>query len=83
SGTKTLPAGGLIVVKNDLSLQSSHLTIGSGQTLKVINQVTNLTQAENFVIQSDANLIQVNAVDNAGSVTSERNTTGVDHDIDN
>ena len=57
-----------------LTINSGSLTIADGTTITVVNEViNNLTEAD-FVIESNANLIQDNDIDNTGAATVNRDT---------
>lgn len=48
--------------------------------LTVTNGITNLGDGNNFVLENDANLIQVNGTSNTGNLLAKRNVTGI-HNI--
>ena len=48
------------------------LSIFTGRSLTVQNEVVNKSLPENFVVESDANLIQVSDVSNSGKITVQR-----------
>ena len=57
-----------------LTINSGSLTIADGTNITVVNEViNNLTEAD-FVIESNANLIQDNDIDNTGAATVNRDT---------
>lgn len=49
--------------------------ISEGTSITVENAVTNTLEAENFIIEDNANLLQINDVDNAGDFTVEKTGT--------
>lgn len=59
-----------------------NLTIPSGRALQVQNNVINDGLGDNFVVESDGNLIQIeNGAQNIGSVKVERSVNGVRNDL--
>ena len=60
------------------------LTISPNQALTITDGIINNAGAANFVVQSDANLIQINPSNsiNVGSITAERSVTDMDNLLD-
>lgn len=58
---------------------SSSLIITKNELLTVPNEITNMGNGTNFILESDANLIQINNTSgiNIGSMTAKRAVTGV------
>ncbi|WP_447634928.1 lamin tail domain-containing protein [Flavobacterium microcysteis] len=57
-----------------LTVSSGILTVASGTSLTVENAIANNAGANNFIVESGANLIQTNAVANTGSIKVKRNS---------
>lgn len=58
-----------------LTLNSGYtLTVNTGTSLTVSNAITNNAGAANFIVESNANLIQTNNVVNTGLITVKRNS---------
>src|SRR5690606_22317911 len=57
----------------ELKLNSGILTIESGATLTVNGMIENTQNQSNFIVQSGANLIQMDDVQNIGEITVQRN----------
>ncbi|HEX8575208.1 MAG TPA: hypothetical protein VF677_02840 [Flavobacterium sp.] len=60
-----------------LTVNSGVFTIASGFSITVQDAVTNNAGDSNFIIQSGANLIQVNNASNTGSITVQRNSAPI------
>ncbi|MBC7846026.1 MAG: T9SS sorting signal type C domain-containing protein [Flavobacterium sp.] len=60
-----------------LTLTTGSLTLSSGANLTIQNALTNNSTASAVVIESGANLIQVNNVANAGDITVKRNSSSL------
>jgi len=58
----------------ELLLNAGTLTVNAGAVLTVEGEIQNIQAAHNFIVQSDANLIQLDDVDNVGPVTVKRNS---------
>lgn len=77
----TVPTSGLTICQCEVN-NNINLTIPANNYLTVQTKVTNLGNGENFVIQTDGNLIQVeNDAVNTGSVKVERSVNGVRNDL--
>ncbi len=59
----------------EVLLNSGILTVSSGITLTVNGEIVNTQTADNFIVQNDANLIQVEDIENLGPITVHRNST--------
>lgn len=57
----------------ELLLNSGVLTVNPDVSLTVNGEVVNTQNANNFIVQNNANLIQVDDVENTGAITVERN----------
>lgn len=75
-----IPDGKFVTVNSELGLARSltvesggALVIENGQGLKVRDGITNNSGAENFVVESGGNLIQVLIKENIGAITVKRN----------
>jgi len=55
--------------------QNGQLEIPSGKTFTVNGAIVNNAGEENFIVESDGNLIQVEDVENTGAITVRRNST--------
>lgn len=73
------------VIKGDLAidqnmqackilLKSGVLTVNPGVALTVNGAIENTQAAANFIVESDANLIQLDDVENTGAITVKRNS---------
>lgn len=51
-----------------ITVNSGTFTVATGTSITVVNQIINNTAAENFIIEDNANVIQVNDVTNIGEV---------------
>lgn len=68
-----------LTIENGVSV-----TIGSGKFISVVDQIINLNgddSPETFVVQSDANLIQINPVANTSKIKVERGVTDLNNVI--
>lgn len=76
TGAKTLPPNpnSFVKVNNNFTVNSGEFTIETGKALSVKNIVTNNANANNFIIENDASLVQINSVDNIGNITAHRHT---------
>ncbi len=73
TGTKTIGTNDILEIRNDLTLNSGNLIIESGKSIRVGNRILNDTNAENFIVETDANLLQINDVAvNLGEIKLER-----------
>lgn len=74
---KAIIEGNLTIANNltacELLLNSGIVTVNSGAVLTVNGQIVNTQNENNFIVQNDANLIQVDEVENTGSITVKRN----------
>lgn len=59
---------------SSLTLTSGSLTLASGSNLTIQNALTATSNASAVVVESGANLIQVNNVSNTGDITVKRNS---------
>jgi hypothetical protein len=74
SGAKTFT--GNLTVGNDLTLNAgATFTVPSGSNATIGNKVINNGVSTDFVIQNNANLIQVNNTLNTGAITLNRNSS--------
>jgi hypothetical protein len=65
---------GAITAKS-LTVDSGTITVATGTTVNITGAVTNNAAADNFIVQSDANLYQPNAdAGNIGNITINRNS---------
>lgn len=76
AGAKTLPTNpnSFVKVNNDFTVNSGEFIIETGKALSVKNRVTNNAVANNFIVENDASLVQINDVDNIGDITAHRHT---------
>jgi phosphodiesterase/alkaline phosphatase D-like protein len=58
---------------SSITINNGVFTVASRTTLTVENEIINNLAAENFIVENNGNLLQVNDVDNAGAVTVNRN----------
>jgi len=58
-----------------VTVNSGSLTVNSGNTITVVNELVNNLTAADVVVENNANLIQTADVDNTGSVTVKRNSS--------
>lgn len=73
TGTKTIGTNDLLEVQNDLILNSGNLVIESGKAMCIGSRILNYENAENFLVETDANLIQINdGAVNVGEIRLER-----------
>lgn len=78
----TIPAGSIVNINttqpiaNSLRVESGGaITLNSGSALSVLNGIVNEAGAENFIVKNNANLVQINDVDNIGAIKVLRNST--------
>jgi hypothetical protein len=74
-GTADLTLSSDTTVNNNLTLNSGSLTVSTLKNLKIQNALINNTTAAAVIIESGANLIQVNNVANTGDITVKRNSS--------
>lgn len=60
---------------NTLIIDSGVLTLNSNSGITVVNEFVNNASATNFIVENNANFIQVNDLDNTGSIVVHRNST--------
>lgn len=74
---KAIIEGNLTITNNltacELLLNSGIITVNSGAVLTVNGEIVNTQSENNFIVHNDANLIQVDEVENTGSITVKRN----------
>lgn len=58
-----------------VTVNSGSLTVNSGNSITVVNEVVNNLTAADVVVENNANLIQTADVDNTGAVTVKRNSS--------
>lgn len=74
-----------VIVRNDLTvssdmiacellLESGIVNVNTGTTFTVEGEIHNKQSADHFIVQSDANLIQLHDVENIGTITVKRNS---------
>lgn len=68
----TVPNGEFTALK--LTITSGSLTIANGTSVTVVNEVVNNLTAADFVIESNAGLVQINNIENTGSATVKRDS---------
>ena len=54
--------------------QGGSVTVPSGISLTVTNEVINLTSSQNFIVENGGNLIQTSSATNVGEITVKRNS---------
>ncbi len=81
NGTYNTETNGALDVCKLTVNSTGNLLIKSGFPVKVKNKVTNNATTNQFVIESDGVLIQVDNVDNTGSIKVEREVTDMDNDL--
>lgn len=72
--TAALPAGNGVFMAKKLTVNSGVLTISTGTNLTITNEIVNTASSNSIVLESNANLIQVNNVANTGSIKVKRNS---------
>lgn len=77
-----IPSGTEVVVDNANATagrirvaNGGKLTISSNSALVLMNEIVNEAGAANFIVENDANLVQLNDVANTGQITVRRTTT--------
>ena len=73
--TATISSGANAMAKTVTITNSAQLILKSNQSLIVTNQIINNSAPQNFDIQNNASLVQINNVANTGQVTYKRNAT--------
>lgn len=74
-----------VIVRNDLTissdmtacellLQAGIVNVNTGAAFTVEGEIYNTQSAANFIVESDANLIQLDDVENIGAITVKRNS---------
>src|SRR5690606_39806526 len=58
---------------------SGVIVINSGATLTVRGEIINIQEANNFVVQNNANLIQIENISNTGNIKVYRNSSLIKH----
>lgn len=77
----SIPENQLVADPQSLLIASTgSLTVGTGGLLTLTNSATNLGVANNFTLENDGNLIQINGTANTGNLLAKRNVTGI-HNI--
>ncbi|MDI1255396.1 MAG: YDG domain-containing protein, partial [Flavobacterium sp.] len=66
-GVYDTTANGEFIAKN-LSINSGSITINSGTDITVVQDVVNNLSASNFILENNANLIQISDVNNSGPI---------------
>ncbi|PJE42261.1 MAG: hypothetical protein CUR32_05545 [Flavobacterium sp.] len=74
AGVYSTAVNGEITAKK-VTVNSGSLTVNSGNTITVVNELVNNLTAADVVVENNANLIQTADVDNTGSVTVKRNSS--------
>jgi len=74
AGVYSTAANGEFAAKK-VTVNSGSLTVNSGNTITVVNELVNNLTAADVVVENNANLIQTADVDNTGSVTVKRNSS--------
>lgn len=74
AGVYNTTANGEFTAKK-VTVNSGSLTVNSGDTITVVNELVNNLTAADVVIENNANLIQSADVDNTGAVTVKRNSS--------
>lgn len=74
AGVYSTAANGEFTAKK-VTVNSGSLTVNSGNSITVVNEVVNNLTAADVVVENNANLIQTADVDNTGAVTVKRNSS--------
>lgn len=74
AGVYNTAANGEFTAKK-VTVNSGSLTVNSGNSITVVNEVVNNLTAADLVVESNANLIQTADVDNTGAITVNRNSS--------
>ncbi len=80
-GTINTENGGSLATNSTFS-NNGQVNVRAGSLLTVAGKITNSMPAANFVIASDANLIQSNNVANTGAITVQRAVTDMDNQLE-
>ncbi|MFA7649297.1 MAG: GEVED domain-containing protein [Flavobacteriaceae bacterium] len=63
----------------EVYVHSGVIVINSGATLTVRGEIINIQEANNFVVQNNANLIQIENISNTGNIKVYRNSSLIKH----
>jgi hypothetical protein len=74
AGVYSTAANGEFTAKK-VTVNSGSLTVNSGNSITVVNEVVNNLTAAEVVVENNGNLIQTADVDNTGAVTINRNSS--------
>jgi hypothetical protein len=74
AGVYSTAANGEFTAKK-VTVNSGSLTVNSGNSITVVNEVVNNLTAAEVVVENNGNLIQTADVDNTGAVTVKRNSS--------
>lgn len=74
AGVYSTAANGEFTAKK-VTVNSGSLTVNSGNTITVVNELINNLTAADVVIENNANLIQTADIDNTGAITVNRNSS--------
>jgi hypothetical protein len=74
AGVYSTAANGEFMAKK-VTVNSGSLTVNSGNSITVVNEVVNNLTAAEVVVENNGNLIQTADVDNTGAVTINRNSS--------
>jgi hypothetical protein len=74
AGVYSTAANGAFTAKK-VTVNSGSLTVNSGNSITVVNELVNNLTAAEVVVENNGNLIQTADVDNTGAVTVKRNSS--------
>lgn len=80
---KVVIQGDLTLTENmetcEMIVQSGVLTVSSGVTLTVRGKIVNTLGANHFIVENEANLVQIEEVENEGDIKVYRNSAPIKH----